>query len=170
VADHLVWWTRAVPEDGDHFINADEYKPRRFTLPTRNYRYPTGTILELPFFKWENLLLLGSPPEGAAAYESDFRAFLMFDDQKQLAVEPAFYHKSGPLELVWFSDGFPVWRKEYDIASRLFGKVRFLKPNNLGLVKVEQQGGLVALLLRARFQSQTTWEAAMGKLESLAPR
>lgn len=166
VAERLIWWSRLAPVDGDHFVRICRYKVGRFALPTRNYRYSTGEIDDELFFKWENLVLAGEPPKGADSYESDFRRFLYFDQNKGTPTKPVLFQKSGPLELIWFSRGMPTWRKEYDIVVRAFGEVQFWKPNKLGLIRVHKGERLVGLLLRARFETQATWDAAEEKLES----
>ncbi len=167
VAGRLLWWTKTVPADKDIFVSMDRYCPGKFELPVKNYRYPTGLLEEQAFFKWENMLHVGNPPEGAVAYGADFSKILIFADKSRRPTKPLAFHKSGPLELVWFDNGFPVWRKEYDIVGRHFHDAEFFKPGNLGLLRVENEKRLVALLFRAAFASEETQAAALSYLVEL---
>lgn len=73
VADRLLWWTRVTAADGEVFIRMENYETGDFLLPTRSYRYATGSLQGQEFFNWENMLMAGAPPEGAASYQADFR-------------------------------------------------------------------------------------------------
>jgi hypothetical protein len=169
VAPRLIWWTRNSSLDRHHFIPWTRYKPSRFEAPRSNYRYAVGTIHDEPFYKWENVILAGHAPDGVSRYTSNLARFTLFDDGKRFSVKPLFFHRSGPLELMWFSNATPVWRREFDLATRHREHACFLKPARLGSIQVQDGEKLVAILLRADFGLRATWEAGWEKLRAMIP-
>jgi hypothetical protein len=170
VADRFLWWTRVGTSESDLIVPIKDYNPGRFELPKKNYRYAIGTIEGQKFFNWENLLLVGEPPKGAATYETDFDSAMPLGDKLRMKTKPLFFHRSGPLELIWFLNGFPVWKKEYDLVTRAFPQVQFRKPAGLGLVMGEAGDRPVALLLRAKFGAREARDTAWRQFETLFSR
>lgn len=147
-----IWWTRIFPQDQDVFLPVETAfrRPKRISL-----------AYSLDIWQNENLggcnmsgavvELCGRPPQGLRQVRDRRR----LDDPpfmeepsttKGRPVRPAFCHRSGPFEFIWFSHGRAVPAVRWDHSVGLLEDLHFIWHKGHGAIHVHRNGQFIGFV------------------------
>jgi hypothetical protein len=90
--------------------------------------------------------ILGVPPKGLRCAESGEVYKSNISDTTGQSVRPVFYHRIGPLEYIWFSNGLAFPAILYDWSIRFLDSVSFSWHRDNEAIHAWQAGKVVGLL------------------------
>jgi hypothetical protein len=122
VIGEAVWWTQTQPENQNLFLSVDVFLKQRWS---NRLRYATGTWQGQSAYavsSWGNdaidnqslagsaIELCGFPPNHFVVKdrEMDEKYSITPSPRRGRPVRPVFYHRSGPVEYIWFNHGISV--------------------------------------------------------------
>ncbi|MGP8199420.1 MAG: hypothetical protein ACLQU4_07955 [Limisphaerales bacterium] len=152
-----VWWTRIFPEDQDLFLPLNYRPPRRQGIPPsctieRWQNHPAYRLELRSDDNWGGMNMsaaaeiLGCPPNGLRR-TAEGRAFTFpISETRGQHVRAVFFHRVGPLEYIWFSNGLAFPAILYDWSISFLGSVDHTCHRDSKAIHVWQAGRVVGLL------------------------
>ena len=159
VLQYAIWWTCIRSEDQDTFIAVDASHPRRprgkpiactvgtwqgrpaysvdcWTNPTCGGCNTSGAVVELR----------GHPPRNLQVASRDKVISAGMSATRGRATRPMFYHRSGPLEYVWFTHGAALPARLYDCCIRQRASVTFTIHRDTDAIHIRRDGEVIGLI------------------------
>lgn len=156
-----VWWTRIHPQDDDVFLSPDPAvrRAKRVRLTCRTGFWQGRPAYALDVWtneKWYGTNTSGAVVELSGKPPSDFRCAEKAKRREELTalpsktrgrpVRPAFYQRSGPLEIVWFNHGAPVPAILFDNSVGLLRDVTFTCHQDVKAIHVRRGEQVIGLV------------------------
>ena len=179
VLQYAIWWTRIRPEDQDTFIAVDS-APRRPNV--KRLACTTGTGQGQPAYSvdcWTNptcggcnmsasvVQLQGRPPKNMHIAAKDEVFTAVASVTRGRPTRPMFYHRSGPLEYVWFTHGAALPARLYDGCIRQLAAVTFTIHRETNVMHIRRDGEAIGLIWPCSIAAPEVVASARQKLQSV---